>query len=233
MKKPFFALFFLLFTLVSSAQKTNYSVLTLTDSLKANADAVVRLDQMDIVIASQREMTVKTQRIVTVFNEEGLSDIDAYQSYDKSTSVKNIEAIVYDAFGNEIKKIKRKDFKDQSAVSGSTLFSDNRVIFLEYTPVSYPFTVVYNSEIESSNTAFLPQWYFLGGYAVSIEKCVLNVTYPNNLGFKKKEFQFTGYNIKKTIDTDTQLSYVATNIFAQRRQLRTFLHCHSVFAQEA
>jgi hypothetical protein len=218
MKNPFFALFFLLFTLISSAQKSEYSIINISDSLKANTDAVVRLDQMDIVITSQRSMNVKTQRIVTVFNEAGINDIDAYLGYDKSTSVKNIEAIVYDAFGNEIKKIKRKDFKDQSAVSGSTLFSDNRVVFLEYTPVSYPFTVVYNSEIESSNTAFLPQWYFLGGYAVSIEKCVLNVTYPNNLGFKKKEFQFTGYNIKKTLDTDTQLSYVATNILAQKSE---------------
>lgn len=218
MKTPFFALIFLFFTLISSAQKSDYSVLTISDSLKTNADAVVRLDKMDIVITSQRSMNIKVQRVVTVFNETGLSDIDAYQGYDKSTSVKSIEAIVYDAFGNEIKKVKRKDFKDQSAVSGSTLFSDNRVIFLEYTPVSYPFTVVYNSEIESSNTAFLPQWYFLGGTAVSIEKCVLNVTYPNNLGFKKKEFQLTGYNIKKTLDTDTQLSYVATNIFAQRAE---------------
>ncbi|MBF4465859.1 DUF3857 domain-containing protein [Flavobacterium sp. LC2016-12] len=218
MKTPFFALIFLFFTLISSAQKSDYSVLTISDSLKTNADAVVRLDKMDIVITSQRSMNIKLQRVVTVFNETGLSDIDAYQGYDKSTSVKSIEAIVYDAFGNEIKKVKRKDFKDQSAVSGSTLFSDNRVIFLEYTPVSYPFTVVYNSEIESSNTAFLPQWYFLGGTAVSIEKCVLNVTYPNNLGFKKKEFQLTGYNIKKTLDTDTQLSYVATNILAQRAE---------------
>lgn len=218
MKNPVFTLFFLLFTLISFAQKSDYSVLNLTDSLKTNADAVVRLDKMDIAITSQRSMTVKVQRIVTVFNESGLNDIEAYQGYDKSTSVKSIEAIVYDAFGNEIKKIKRKDFKDQSAVSGSTLFSDNRVLFLEYTPVSYPFTVVYNSEIESSNTAFLPQWYFLGGYAVSIEKSVLNVTYPNNLGFKKKEFQFSGYNIKKTLDTDTQLSYIATTILAQKSE---------------
>jgi len=218
MKKPFFALIFLLFSLISSAQKGDYSVLTIADSLKSNADAVVRLNKMDILILSQRSMNIKTQRIVTVFNETGLSDIDAYQGYDKSTSVKNIEAIVYDAFGNEIKKIKRKDFKDQSAVSGSTLFSDNRVIFLEYTPISYPFTVVYNSEIESSNTAFLPQWYFLGGYTVSIEKSILNVTFPDNLGFKKKEFQFSGYNIKKTLDTDTQLSYTATAILAQKSE---------------
>jgi len=216
MKKLYFALFFLLFTLILSAQMSNYSVLTISDSLKANADAVVRLDQMDIVISSQRSMNVKSQRIVTVFNEAGLNDIDAYQSYDKSTSIKNIEAIIYDSFGNEIKKIKRKDFKDQSLVSGGTLFSDNRILQLEYTPVSYPFTVVFNNEIESSNTAFLPQWYFLGGYTVSIEKCILNVTYANNLGFKKKEFQFAGYNIKKILDTDTQLSYVAHNIFAQK-----------------
>ena len=218
MKSPFFALFFLLFSLISTAQKSEFSVLGIADSLKTNADAVVRLDKMDIVITSQRSMNIKVQRIVTVFNGTGLSDIDAYQGYDKSTSVKSIEAIVYDAFGNEIKKVKRKDFKDQSAVSGSTLFSDNRVIFLEYTPVSYPFTVVYNSEIESSNTAFLPQWYFLGGYAVSIEKSVLNVTFPNNLGFKKKEFHFSGYTINKTLDTDTQVSYVATNILAQKSE---------------
>ncbi|MDR7372490.1 DUF3857 domain-containing protein [Flavobacterium aquidurense] len=218
MKRLVFALFFFLIALISSAQKSEYSAATIADSLKQNADAVVRLDQMDIVISSQRSMNIKVQRIVTVFTEAGLNDIDAYQGYDKATSIKNIEAIVYDAFGREIKKIKRKDFKDQSAVSGSTLFSDNRVTFLEYTPVSYPFTIVYNSEIESSNTAFLPQWYFLGGYAVTIEKSVLNVTFPNNLGFKKKEFQFSGYNIKKTLETDTQLSYVATNILAQKSE---------------
>ncbi len=218
MRKPLFALIFLFFTLISSAQKSEYAATAINDSLKQNANTVVRLDQMDINITSQRSMNVKVQRVVTVLNESGMDDIDAVQGYDKSTSLKNIEAVIYDALGNEIKKVKRKDFKDQSAVSGSTLFSDSRVTFLEYTPVSYPFTVVYNSEIESSNTAFLPQWYFSGGYNVSIEKCVLNVTYPNNLGFKKKEFQFEGYNIKKTLDTDTQLSYVATKILAQKAE---------------
>lgn len=121
-EKPFCALFFILFTAGSFAQKNDYSTLKISDSLKENANAVVRLDQMDIIIASQRSMNIKTQRVVSVLNEKGLKDIDAFSHYDKTTSIKNIEAIVYDAFGNEIKKIKRKDFKDQSAVSGSTLF---------------------------------------------------------------------------------------------------------------
>ncbi|MCP2027940.1 transglutaminase-like putative cysteine protease [Flavobacterium sp. HSC-32F16] len=218
MKSPVFALFFFLFTIVSSAQKSEYSALTIADSLKENANAVVRLDQMDITIASQRSMNIKIQRIVTVLNQKGLEHIEAYLYYDKSVGVRNIEAVVYDIFGNEIKKIKRKDFKDQSAVSGSTLFSDNRVLFLDYTPISYPFTITYNSEVETSNTAFIPRWYFLGNYNVSIQKSILNVSFPNTLGFKKKEFQFSDFDIKKTIDTDTKLNYTASNILARKAE---------------
>ena len=216
MKFTFSGLFFFLFTLILSAQKSEYAVTAISDSLKENANAVVRLDQMDITIASQRSMNIKTQRVVTVLNEKGLGNIDAYQHYDKSLSVKNIEAVVYDISGKEIKKIKRKDFKDNSAVSGSTLFSDSRVLYLDYTPISYPFTIAYTSEIETSSTAFIPRWCFLGDYNVSVEKCILNVSFPNNLGFKKKEFYFSGFDIKKTIDTDTKLSYVALNILARK-----------------
>ena len=86
-------------------------------------------------------MNIKLKRVVTVINKNGLGAINAVSGYDKTSSINNIEAIVYDAFGNEIKKIKRKDFKDQSAVDGISLFSDDRVVFLDYTPITYPFTV--------------------------------------------------------------------------------------------
>jgi len=218
MKNLFCALFFFSVIINSSAQKSDYSVLLITDSLKQNANAVVRLDQMDINIASQRSMNIKTERIVSVLNEKGLNDIDAYHHYDKTTSIKNIEAVVYDAMGSEIKKLKRKDFRDESAVSGSTLFSDNRVLYLDYTPISYPFTIVYTCEVETSNTAFIPQWYFIGGYYLSVEKSILNVTFPKELGFKKKEFRFSDFNIKKTSETDTGLSYTAENIVAQKQE---------------
>lgn len=218
MKNLFCALFFFSVIINSSAQKSDYSVLSIIDSLKQNANAVVRLDQMDITIASQRSMNIKTQRIVSVFNEKGLNDIDAYHHYDKTTSIKNIEAVVYDGMGSEVKKLKRKDFRDESAVSGSTLFSDNRVLYLDYTPISYPFTIVYTCEVETSNTAFIPQWYFIGGYYLSVEKSILNVTFPKELGFKKKEFRFSDFNIKKTSETDTGLSYTAANIVAQKQE---------------
>jgi len=218
MKNQFSVLFFLLFTLISFAQKNEYAIATIADSLKENANAVVRFDQTDIAILSQRSMNVKNRRAVTVLNEKGFNATEAYEFYDKSTSVKNIEAVVYDAFGKEIKRIKRKDFKDQSVVGGSTLFSESRYIYLDYTPISYPFTVEFTSEVQTSSTAFIPRWMPLRGFYTSIEKATLNVTYPADLGFKKKEFQFSGFNLKKTNDTSTQLSYVATNILAQKQE---------------
>ena len=216
MKFTFSGLFFFLFTLILSAQKSEYAVTAISDSLKENANAVVRLDQMDIIIASQRSMNIKTQRVVTVLNENGARAINAHESYNKRSSVTNIEATIYDALGNEIKKIKRKDFKDVSAVDGATIASDARYIYLEYTPISYPYTVVYKSEKETSSTALFPSWYPLENYFVSVEKSILNVKYPNNLGFRKKENQFSVFDIKKITDTDTQLSYVAKNILAQK-----------------
>ncbi|MEA9415578.1 DUF3857 domain-containing protein [Flavobacterium sp. PL02] len=218
MKSIFCSLFFILFTFSSTAQKGEYIAASISDSLKENAEAVIRLNQIDVVIASQRSMKTKHKRVITVFNEKGLSAIDATEYYDKSVTVKNIEATVFDALGKEIKKIKRKDFRDQSVISGGTLFSESRYIYLDYTPVQYPFTLVYESEVETSTTAFIPKWLPLDNYYMSVEKSILNVTYPNNLGFKKKELHFSGFDVKKTKDTDTQLSYVATNILAQKRE---------------
>lgn len=199
-----------------NAQKINYTAVNIADSLKNNANAVVRLNQLDISIASQRSMNIKTKRVVTVLNELGLKAVDAVENFDKRRSVKNIEAVVYDNFGNEIKKIKRKDFKEQSASGGSTLFSDGRFIYLEYTPTQYPFTIVYDSEIETSNTAFIPTWSLLSDYNVSIEKSVVNVNVPQALGFRKKEFNFSKFKIKTIADSPKQLQYEANNVVAEK-----------------
>lgn len=204
------------FSIITNAQKIEYSALNIADSLKDNANAVVRLNQIDIFISSQREMKINTLRVITILNEKGLSSIDAIENYNKRTVVKDIEVTVYDILGKEIKKIKRKDFKDESAVGGSTLFSDSRYLYLDYTPVQYPFTVVYKSELQTSTTAFIPQWYPFSNYYVSVEKSVLNVTYPDNLGFKKKEFNFKNFSISKTLDTATHLSYTASNLPVQK-----------------
>lgn len=104
MKYVYSFIIFFVFLFPTFSQKVAYSTLLIPDSLKQNANAVVRLDQMDIVISSQRNMNYTTKRVVTVLNEKGMSAVRAISFYDKKTSIQSIQAIVYDAMGNEIKK---------------------------------------------------------------------------------------------------------------------------------
>jgi hypothetical protein len=144
-------------------QNANYAVAAIPDSLKQNANAVVRLSQRDITISSQKNMTVKEFTAITVLNELGLQDLELSENYDKNTKISKIEATVYDAFGTETKKYKRKDFRDVSVADGFSIFNDNRALYLDYTPIAYPFTMVFERETETSNTAFIPNWSPVGG----------------------------------------------------------------------
>jgi Domain of Unknown Function with PDB structure (DUF3857) len=206
--------FLIFFTTTAFSQKTEFATSLIADSLKQNANAVVRFNQTDINIESQRFMKIKTKRVVTIFNEKGLGAIEASESYNKKLTVNDIQATVYNGFGLELKRLKRKDFKDFSSYDGYTMFSDNRNLVLEYTPTEYPFTIIYESEISTSTTAFIPNWMPITDLFVSVEKSILNVYYPADLGFKKKEIHFEGFPIQKTDENSIHISYLASNIVA-------------------
>lgn len=219
MKLFFYIILFIHNPLFVFSQTEDYSTSLIADSLKINANAVVRLEVCNLNIVSQQKMIFNNRKVITILNENGLEAIRAVENYNKSTSINSIEAIILNSFGKEIKKIKRRDFKDRSSAGGGTLFSENRYLYLDYTPTEYPFTVIYQCEIETSNTAFIPNWMPLENYFVSVEKSILNVNFPDNLGFKKKEFNFLNFKIVKNLDNSKQISYSATNISAKKSEI--------------
>lgn len=216
MKFKIFPYFFLLFSFFVSAQKSEYSILTIPDSLKQNANAVVRSSQLTINITSQKAMTFKTSKVVTVLNELGLRSLDLSENYDKNNRINKIEATAYDAFGKELKAYKRKDFKDQSATDDGSIFSDNRVLYLDYTPITYPFTMVFESETESANTVFIPSWFPMEGYLVSTQNTLITISFEPELKLKVKELNFSNsFPIDKQ-ETSGSISYSAKNLIAKK-----------------
>ncbi len=208
---------FLIFPFCCFSQDINLSSMLIPKELTENANSVVRNQKIEIEIPSQKLMIIKKSKTITVLNSKGINNIDAIEYYDKSTKVKSIEAIVYDSFGKEIKKIKRKDFIDQSVADGFSVYSDNRMIYLDYTPTQYPFTIFYNSEVETSNTAFIPTWYPIDDYYESVQESSVTVRYVSDLGFKFKERNFTDDKIKKTIKNQL-ISYQVENYIARKSE---------------
>jgi len=147
----------------------------------------VRNQEILVQIKSASNMIIKTHKVITVFNESGLRNIDATEHYNKTLNVNSIEAIVYNSLGKEIKKIRRKDFSNYSVAGDASDISDTRVLSLNYTPTEYPFTIVYKSEIQTSNTAFIPKWYPVDDFNESVQKSEYKIIFLNELGFKYKQ----------------------------------------------
>ena len=207
--------FLVLFSISVFSQEIKYSSLLIPKELTENANSIVRNQEIFISINSKSSMTIKKLKIITVLNKSGLNNIDAKEYYSNSEKIKNIEATIYNDFGSEIKKIKRKDFKDQSIADGFSILTDGRVLYLDYTPTSYPFTIVFKSEVESINTAFIPSWYPIDDYFESIEKSSIIINYLSDLGFKYKEKNFENREISKQ-ESLNSITFVVKNILAEK-----------------
>lgn len=175
----------------------NYSVANIPNQLKENANAVVRLNNVKVEVEDRDKLTIYTTRVVTIFNESGERFISAAENYDASTKIKNMQVLILNEDGGEIDKIKEKDFVDRSVADGFSLFNDNRVKYLNYTASRYPYTVVFTSEVKTSNTAFIPSWRPVYSYYVSVQKDIYEVKAPVNLGLRVKEKNFDAITITK------------------------------------
>lgn len=189
-------------------QELDFDSHTISDNLKVNANAVVRQNNIVITIKEYDEVEVITDRLVTVFNKDGESDINAVESYNSSTKIKKMEATIYDADGIKVTRFKNSDFKDVSSVGSGTLYSDNRVKYLEYTPRDYPYTVHFESTVLLKSTAFLPSWLPLEYYHTSTEHSSFKVINESDVEIKFKESHLEDYQISK----NGLLDYTATNL---------------------
>ena len=182
----------LLVTLTVFSQENLYTSFTIPDNLRQNANAVVRLNDVSILLKSPNEMQISRKRIITVLNKEGNSNIDAYVHYDNNVKINELQVLVYNQYGALIKKIRKNDFKDVSAVDGGTLYTDSRVKFLEYTPIAYPYTVEFVCETTTNNTAFIPSFTPVNDYFLSVETSKYSITYPQSIDIRKKEKNIEG-----------------------------------------
>ncbi|WP_146129867.1 DUF3857 domain-containing protein [Flagellimonas meridianipacifica] len=171
---------------------------------------------MKVALLSKEEMLVHHNRVVTVLNEEGNKHIRAFAGYNNSQTIRSIQAEIFDKDGNSIKRIKKKEFVDVSAVDGGTLYSDSRVLYMSYLPTEYPYTVSFSYEMKTKNTGTLPSWYFIDDFMASTEKCSYEIEYalsalkPNIL-----EKNFEGYAITRK-ETLNGIQYSVANIPALR-----------------
>ena len=176
------ALLSLLFFVVQAfpllANNISYPASSIPAEMKKNADAVVRLYHEEFRVESRAKGVERVHTVVTIFNKNANEKAIMYVPYDQLSKVKKLEGKVYNAFGKEIGKTKRKDIHDMSNYDGFSLFSDNRVKAASLEQNEYPYTVEWIYERETENMMFYPRWAPQDGEKLSVEKAVLSVYMP-------------------------------------------------------
>ena len=164
-KRPLFTLAALcLFFTQGFSQDKNipkdlYIASTIPDSLKEEANSVVRYSSDELTVKGPGRAVIKHHSIVTVLNEKGDGAALLVLGYDKKfNSINDAQMLVYNAAGLQVKKYHKSDFYDHAAVDGFSIVTDDRVLVMEHTIASYPATIEVITERTMNSYLDLNQW---------------------------------------------------------------------------
>lgn len=208
MKKIFCLTILLCSTHIYSQQ--NFSIAAIPKELTEYSNSVLIEELVEIDVTDINKMKEKAHRVIAVMNKLGDDDTNLYEYYNENSKVKDVEVRIYNALGKQIEHFKKKDFMDVSR-TGNNMYVDSRALYLKYTPTTYPYIVVYDSETETGDSAFISPWYPLKGYAGSTQKSILKIKFDplNKPKYKSKNLEDFEITISETPD---EITFSALNI---------------------
>ena len=161
------------------AKEIKYKVADIPKELKENARSVIRNEEIVFELSSISSAVQKVTYAITILNKNGIDDAYFTQYYDKFTHISDIRARVYDENGEQIKRIPADAIIDHSAISGFSIYEDNRVKFIDPKVRTIPFTVEYSYEISYHGLMSYPIWNPTN-YSIAIEKSSFKVLVPKD-----------------------------------------------------
>ncbi len=221
-KKRMRSIIFLIILLMGlcSFSQTAFPVGPIPDQLKNGANLVVREELINIDVTKQNKLIYNLYQVVTVLNKRGNEQLHLYAQYDDNQKINKLEATFYNIFGKEIDHYKKREFNDMAMADGFSLYNDSRMLYLDYVPTTYPFTVVFTYETESGNTAFIPAWFPLKGYATATQNSVYKLRFDpeNKPRFNTKNLENYSISVEENptefILTATDLESIAYETFS-------------------
>ncbi|MCW0481119.1 DUF3857 domain-containing transglutaminase family protein [Gaoshiqia sediminis] len=214
MKRKFLQLLIGLLASIPGIAQRNFDYSLVPDSLKKDANAVVRSYSTIYNRLSVEEYTLTVNYVATILNEKGSSAAELLINYDNNSEVADLQGAIYDEKGIYVKSIKKKNFNDYAFNNSFTLYSDNRVKQYSPSATSYPYTVAYTYSIEYKSTVGFPIWFPQMGFGVSAEEAELVINTPEILGLNHMPLNYPFRFEETTSGTSKHFKWTATALKA-------------------
>jgi len=200
------------------AGEGDYAVSRISPALLKNANVIVRLEQTRFEINNTKDARLKNHYVITILNENGAEWADFEEYYNRFREVESVEAILYDANGKQLKRIKKKDLEDRSGLSGSNLIDDNRIKHHNFYYKVYPYTVEYIVDISYKSTLFFPRWTPQGSEKLSVESSSMSIVCPTGYQFRYKSFNYDKDPVVTLEKNNSVSTWSASNLNAITRE---------------
>jgi hypothetical protein len=166
--------------------KELYIASTIPDSLKEDANSVVRYSMEEDNFTGPGRADEHFHTIVTVLNEKGNDEAEKVLHYNKKyVSVGSFEMRIYGADGTLIKKYHKSDMYDRLAVDNETMVTDDRLLAISHTIASYPTTIEYIYDYDIRSLLDLGSWAYQQ-YEQSVQNAYYHITIGSDAGFRYK-----------------------------------------------
>ncbi len=165
----------------SLAGDLKYPVSDIPDNLQQGMYAVIREEYSKFEIQAVNRSNQYVHRVITILNGKGKARAIEVLGYDKFRRIISFRGTVYDEVGNVLRKLKQNEIIDQSAISGVSLFEDNRLKMADLSGPAYPYTVEFEYEIQMNYLYSIPEFFLYEDDEISIQKSTYTVVYPKQL----------------------------------------------------
>ncbi len=144
--------------------------------------------EVDAELVKQHSLiTIKNNKVsrihsyeICIYNRNGEEFTEIELPFSKMIKVSNINAYIKDAYGQIIKKIKKNDIKQRSAISSISLYEDNYVYEFTLKHNQYPYTIYLEYEEQEDQFFFIENWFPYLGYDIPTKEASLSVTVPKD-----------------------------------------------------
>ncbi len=164
--------------------------------LRAGAKAVIRSEQLKILMKDDKQSELEVKTVITLLNENAEDLLIVQIPYNGLTQVSSINATAWDESGKLVWNLNKFNVRDMRDFQGPEYLSDSRKKVFEIPSYNYPFTISYSYKVKMPNYFLSAVWNFQDDPEMSIQQSGIQFVIPDKANINYKEL-----NLKNHIDS--------------------------------
>lgn len=202
---------------VFAVDAQDYSIAHIPVALIKDANVIKRNELLEITIISPGKALKKHIYAYTILNDKADDWAEFTAYYNRFVTIEEIEGRLIDAFGKELKKVKKKDISDLSSEAGISV-SDTRYKTHSFYHKDYPYTVEYTVYQEINGMFSLPGWVPQLSPFMSVQQSKAVVKAQANYQLRHKAYNFSGPVKESTANGVKVYEWQAENILSKKTE---------------